>query len=86
MYLELDQFVWWQWLCGCKKSMLLSWSIFIDELIEHYGDIKRNTLFNQLIYLRQRGILIDHIKETKKLSIQVKNILEDNLLISLWEL
>jgi hypothetical protein len=51
-----------------------------DELISHYGDIKRNTLFNPLINLQQRGPIIEHIQQFQKLILGVKNILEDNLL------
>jgi hypothetical protein len=51
LYLENDQFVWYQWLCERKKDYIISWSIFTDELIAHYGDIKRNTFFSQLINL-----------------------------------
>ena len=45
LYLELDQFVWCQWLCDHKKDSIISWSIFTEELITHYGDINRNTFF-----------------------------------------
>jgi hypothetical protein len=51
LYLENDQFVWYQWLCERKNNYIISWSIFMDELISHYGDIKRNTFFSQLINL-----------------------------------
>jgi hypothetical protein len=37
LYLELDQFVWYQWLCERKNDSIVSWSIFRDELITHYG-------------------------------------------------
>ena len=56
LYLELDQFVWNQWLCDCKKDSIISWSIFIEELIEHYGDINRNTFFIQLVNLKQNVV------------------------------
>jgi hypothetical protein len=56
LYLENDQFVWYQWLCERKKDFIVSCSIFTNELIAHYGDIiiKSNTLFSQLINLWQR--------------------------------
>ena len=28
LYLEPQQFVWYQWLCECKKNTIVSWSIF----------------------------------------------------------
>ena len=29
-----------------KNESIVSWSIFMDELIAHYGDIKSNTFFS----------------------------------------
>jgi hypothetical protein len=52
----------------------------MDELIEHYGYINRNTLFSQLISLRQKGPITEHTQQFQKLNIKVKNIPEDNLL------
>ena len=52
LYLEHDQLVWNQWLCDRKKESIISWSIFIEELIAHYGDINRNTFFSQLVNLK----------------------------------
>jgi hypothetical protein len=49
LYLENDNCFWYQWICERKNNCIVSWSIFIDELISNYGDIKRNTFFNQLI-------------------------------------
>ena len=46
LYLELDQFLWCQWLCGCKRDSVFSWTIFTYELTAHYGDVNRNTLFS----------------------------------------
>jgi hypothetical protein len=80
LYLENDQFVWYQWLCERKKNYIISWSIFMDELISHYGDIKSNTFFSQLINLWQKGPITEHIQQFQNLSLRVKNILEDNLL------
>ena len=51
-YLEPNQFVWYRWLCSHKP--LVTWSIFIEEMIAHYEDTKRNTFFSQLINLKQR--------------------------------
>ena len=45
LYLEPDQFVWYQWLCDRKKDSIISWSIFTEELIAHYGDINSNIVF-----------------------------------------
>jgi hypothetical protein len=63
LYLENDQFVWYQWICERKKNYIISWSIFMYELISHYGDIKSNILFSQLINLRQKGQITEHIQQ-----------------------
>ena len=75
LYLEPDQFLWYQWICDCKKE-----SIFTEELIAHYGDINSNTFFNQLVNVKKKGLVTDHIKQFQQLSLKVKNISEDNLL------
>ena len=45
LYLEPDQFVWYQWIYGSEKDSIISWSIFTEEMIAHYDDINRNTFF-----------------------------------------
>jgi hypothetical protein len=49
-------------------------------LISHYGDIKRNKFFIQLINLWQKGPITKNIQQFQKLSLRVKNIPKDNLL------
>jgi hypothetical protein len=49
-------------------------------LIAHYGDIKRNTFFSQLINIWQRSLIIEHIQQFQKPSLGVNNIIEDNSL------
>jgi len=63
-----------------KNNLIIYWSIFTEELIAHYGDIKRNTFFSQFVNIWQKGPFIKHIQKFQKLSLKVKNILEDNLL------
>ena len=46
LYLEPDEFVWYQWIYDHEKEYITSWSIFTEELIPHYGDINRNTFFS----------------------------------------
>ena len=53
VYLEPNQFVWYQWLCSRKQ--FITWAIFMEELITHYEDTKSNTFFSQLISLKQKG-------------------------------
>ena len=80
LYLKPDNFVWYQWICDHKKDSIISWSIFIEELTAHYGDINNNTFFIQLVNLKQKGPVTKHIKKFQQLSLRVKNISKDNLL------
>ena len=80
LYLELDQFVWYWWLCDSKKESIISWSIFTKKLIAHFGDINNNTLFTQLVNIKKERSVTDHFKQFQYLSLKVKNISEDNLL------
>ena len=80
LYLEPQQFVWYQWLCEHKKNTIISWSIFTEELIAYHDDVKSNFLFTQLINLRQKGPVIEHIQQFQKLSLRVEGIPDDKLL------
>src|ERR1700690_1771981 len=50
----------------------------MEEMIAHYEDTKRNTFFSQLINLKQKGSMMEHIEDFQKLNIRVKDILEEN--------
>ena len=80
LYLEHDQFVWYQWICDCRKDSIIYLSMFTEELIENYGDINRNTFFIQLVNLKQKGLGIENIKQFQQLSLRVKNISKYNFL------
>ena len=54
-----------------------TWSIFREEMIAHYEDTKRNTFFSQLINLKQKGSVVEHIKDFQKLNIRVNYIPEE---------
>ena len=54
LYLEQNTFVWYRWLCSRKK--IVTWSIFIEEMITHYEDTKRNTFFSQLINIKKKRV------------------------------
>ena len=43
LYLEPNQFIWYQWLFFRKQ--IITWAIFMEELAAHYEDTKRNTFF-----------------------------------------
>ena len=50
----------------------------MEEMIAHYEDTKRNTLFSQLINLKQKGSVVEHIEDFQKLNIRVTNIPEEH--------
>jgi len=76
LYLEPNQFVWYRWLFSHKP--LFTWSIFTEEMIAHYDDTKRNTFFSQLINLKQKGSMVEHIEDFQKLNIRVNDIPEEH--------
>ena len=43
---------------------------------DSYEDTKRNTFFSQLINLKQKGSIAEHIEDIQKLNIRVNDILE----------
>ena len=95
LHLEKNTFVWYRWLCSHKK--IVTWSFFMEEMIAHYEDTKRNTFFSPLINLKQKGSVVEHIQNFQKLNIRVTDILEehridvfigtlrDNIQHHLWE-
>eukprot|EP00253_Pinus_taeda_P007289 PITA_07289 len=97
LYLEPNQFIWYRWLCSRKQ--IVTWTISTEEMIAHYEDTKSNTFFSQLINLKQRCLMMEHIEDFQKLSIRVKEIpkehridvfigtLKDNIQheVHLWE-
>ena len=73
-YLELDQFLCYKELCSSKP--LVMWSIFMEEMIAHYEDTKRNTFFSQLINLKQKCSMVEHIRDFQKFNIRENDIPE----------
>jgi len=47
-------------------------------MIAHYEDTKRNTFFCQLINLKQKGSMMEHIEDFQKLNIRVKYISKEH--------
>lgn len=45
-------------------------------MIAHYEDTKRNIFFSQLINLKQKGSMVEHIEDFQKLNIRVNDIPE----------
>jgi hypothetical protein len=78
LYLEPNQFVWYRWLCSHKS--LVTWTIFMEEMIVHYEDTRSNTFFSQLINLKKKGSVIEHIENFQRLNIKVTYIPDDHLI------
>ena len=76
LYLEPNQFVWNRELYSHKP--LVTWSIFMKEMITHYEDTKRNTFLSQLINIKQKGSMMEHIEDFQKLNIRVNDIPEEH--------
>ena len=76
LHLEQNTFVWYRWLWSRKK--IVTWSIFTEEMIAHYEDTKSNTFFSQLINLKQKGSVVEHIEYFQKLNIRVTDIPEEH--------
>ena len=47
-------------------------------MIAHYEDTKSNTFFSQLINLKQKGLVEEHIEDFQKLNIRVTDIPEEH--------
>jgi hypothetical protein len=78
LYLEPNQFVWYRWLFSCKS--LVTWTIFMEEMIAHYEDTRRNAFFIQLINLKKKGLVIEKIENFQRLDMKVKDIPDENLI------
>ena len=63
---------------GFSLVKIFTWSISIEEMIAHYEDTDSNTFFGQLIDLKQKGSVGEHIEDFKKLNIRVIDIPEDS--------
>ena len=72
LHLEQNTFVLYRWLCSHKN--FFTWSIFTEEMIADYEDTKSNNFFSQLINLKQKGSVVDHIEDFQKLNLRVANI------------
>jgi hypothetical protein len=78
LYLEPNQFLWYQWIFSHKS--LVTWTIFTEEMISHYEDTRRNTFFSQLINLKQKGSVTEHIENFQRLNIKVRDIPYEHLI------
>ena len=56
-------------------------------MMAHYEDTKRNTFFSQLINLKQKGSMMEHIEKFQKWNIRIKDILEEHRIdVFIWTL
>jgi hypothetical protein len=78
LYLEPNQFVWYRWLCSRKS--IVTWTIFTEEMIAQYEDTRSNTFFSQLINLKKKGSITEHIENFQRLNIKVTDIPDENLI------
>jgi hypothetical protein len=78
LYLEPNKFVWYRWLF-CRKS-LVTWTMFMEEMIENYEDTKSNTFFIQLINLKQKGSVAEHIENFQRLNVKVTYIPDEHII------
>ena len=49
-------------------------------MIAYYEDTKRNTFFSQLINLKQKGSVGEHIEDYQKCNIRVNGVLEEHMI------
>jgi hypothetical protein len=78
LYLEPNQFVWYLWLCSRKS--IITWTIFTEEMIAHYEDTRSNTFFSQMINLKPKGSVSEHIENFYRLNIKATDILDEHLI------
>ncbi len=50
----------------------------MEEMIAYYEDAKTNTFSIQLINLKQKGSMVEHIEDFQKLNIRVRHFLEEH--------
>ena len=48
-------------------------------MVAYYEDTKRNTIFSQLINLKKKCSMAEHIEDFKKLNIRENDILENKM-------
>jgi hypothetical protein len=49
-------------------------------MIAHYEDTRRNTFFNELINLKQKGSVAEHIENFQRLNIKVTDIPDEQMI------
>jgi hypothetical protein len=62
------------------SQSLVTWTIFTKEMIAHYEDTRNNTFFSQLINLKKKGSVTEHIENYQRLNIKVIDIPYEHLI------
>jgi hypothetical protein len=52
----------------------------MEEMIAHYEDTRSNTFFSQLINLKQKGSVTEHIENFQRLNIKVTDVPYEHLI------
>ena len=52
----------------------------MEEMIAHYEDKKSNNFFSQLINIKQKGSMVEHIEDFEKLNIRVTDIPKEHMI------
>jgi hypothetical protein len=52
----------------------------MEEMIAHFEDTRSNTFFSQLINLKKKGSVSDHIENFQRLNIRVTDIPNEHLI------
>jgi hypothetical protein len=52
----------------------------MEEMIANYEDTRNNTFFNQLINLKKKGLVAEHIDNFQRLNIKVTDIPDEHLI------
>jgi hypothetical protein len=52
----------------------------MEEMIAHYEDTTINTFFSQLINLKKKGSVTEHIENFQRLNIKVMDIPDEHLI------
>jgi hypothetical protein len=78
LYLEPHHFLGYR--CLCSRKSLITWTNFTKEMIAHYENTRSNTFFSQLINLKKKGSVKEHIEKFQILNIKVTDIRDEHFI------
>jgi hypothetical protein len=70
--------VWYR--CLFYRKSIVTWTIFMEEMIAHYEYTRSNTFFNQLININKKGLVTENIENFQRLNKKVTNIPDEHLI------